>query len=29
MRIGVYAGVFDPITAGHISVIERAARLFE
>jgi pantetheine-phosphate adenylyltransferase len=29
MRIGVYAGVFDPITAGHISVIERAARLFD
>lgn len=29
MRIGVYAGVFDPITAGHVSVIERAARLFD
>jgi pantetheine-phosphate adenylyltransferase len=29
MRIGIYAGVFDPITAGHISVIERAARLFD
>jgi len=29
MRIGVYAGAFDPITAGHISVIERAARLFD
>jgi pantetheine-phosphate adenylyltransferase len=29
MRIGVYAGVFDPITAGHISVIERASRLFD
>ena len=29
MRIGVYAGVFDPITAGHLSVIERAARLFD
>jgi pantetheine-phosphate adenylyltransferase len=29
MRIGVYAGVFDPVTAGHISVIERASRLFD
>ena len=29
MRIGVYAGVFDPVTAGHISVIERAARLLD
>lgn len=29
MRIGVYAGAFDPITAGHISVIERAAQLFD
>ena len=29
MRIAVYAGVFDPITAGHLSVIERAARLFD
>jgi len=25
----VYAGSFDPITAGHLSVIERAARLFD
>jgi pantetheine-phosphate adenylyltransferase len=29
MRIGVYAGAFDPITAGHISVIERATHLFD
>jgi pantetheine-phosphate adenylyltransferase len=29
MRIGVYAGAFDPITAGHISVIRRAAHLFD
>jgi pantetheine-phosphate adenylyltransferase len=29
MRIGVYAGAFDPVTAGHLSVIERAARLFD
>ena len=29
MRIGVYAGTFDPITWGHVSVIERAAQLFD
>jgi pantetheine-phosphate adenylyltransferase len=29
MRLGIYAGAFDPITAGHISVIERAARLLD
>lgn len=29
MRLGVYAGTFDPITRGHLSVIERAARLFD
>jgi pantetheine-phosphate adenylyltransferase len=29
MTIAVYAGSFDPITAGHLSVIARAARLFE
>jgi pantetheine-phosphate adenylyltransferase len=29
MRIAVYAGTFDPITHGHLSVIERAAPLFE
>ncbi len=29
MRIAVYAGTFDPITSGHLSVIERAARLFD
>lgn len=29
MRIGVYPGSFDPPTAGHLSVIERAARLFD
>ena len=29
MRIAVYAGTFDPITNGHLSVIERAARLFD
>jgi len=29
MRLAVYAGTFDPVTAGHLSVIERAARLFD
>jgi pantetheine-phosphate adenylyltransferase len=29
VRVGVYAGTFDPITYGHVSVIERAAQLFD
>jgi len=29
MRIAIYAGTFDPITYGHLSVIERGARLFD
>lgn len=29
MRIGVYAGTFDPITTGHLSVVARAAELFD
>lgn len=29
MRAAVYAGNFDPVTAGHLSVIERAAGLFD
>src|SRR5262245_24971239 len=29
MRIAVYPGSFDPITNGHLDVIERAARLFD
>lgn len=28
-RIAVFAGTFDPITLGHISVIERALALFD
>jgi pantetheine-phosphate adenylyltransferase len=28
-RLAVYAGTFDPITRGHLSVIERGARLFD
>lgn len=29
MRVAVYAGTFDPITRGHLSVIDRGARLFD
>ena len=29
MRVALYAGTFNPITRGHMSVIERAARLFD
>lgn len=28
-RIAVYPGSFDPITLGHVDVVERAARLFD
>ena len=29
MKTGVYPGSFDPPTAGHLSVIDRAAKLFD
>jgi len=29
MRVAVYAGTFDPVTRGHLSVIERGAQLFD
>lgn len=29
MKIGVYPGSFDPITFGHLDIIERSARLFD
>ena len=28
-RIAVYTGSFDPITLGHLDVIERASRIFD
>lgn len=29
MKIAVYAGTFDPITLGHIDILDRACRLFD
>ncbi|MBR9700189.1 pantetheine-phosphate adenylyltransferase [Candidatus Woesearchaeota archaeon] len=29
MKIGIYPGSFDPITMGHIDVIERALKMFD
>ena len=29
MRIGLYPGTFDPITLGHLDIIERATRLVD
>lgn len=29
MKIAVYAGSFDPVTAGHLSVVRHAAALFD
>ena len=29
MRIGLYPGTFDPITLGHVDIIQRAARLVD
>ena len=29
MRIAIYPGTFDPITNGHLDIIERATRLFD
>jgi pantetheine-phosphate adenylyltransferase len=29
LRIAVYPGTFDPITNGHLDIVERAARLFD
>jgi pantetheine-phosphate adenylyltransferase len=29
MRTGIYAGTFDPMTLGHMDLIERAAKVFD
>lgn len=29
MKIAVYPGSFDPVTLGHLNIIERASRLFD
>lgn len=29
MKIAVYPGSFDPVTSGHLDIIERAAKLFD
>ncbi|MBQ2038782.1 MAG: adenylyltransferase/cytidyltransferase family protein, partial [Thermoguttaceae bacterium] len=29
VKLAVYPGSFDPITLGHLNVIERASRLFD
>jgi pantetheine-phosphate adenylyltransferase len=29
MRTAIYAGTFDPLTRGHMDLIERAARIFD
>ncbi|MFA4844862.1 MAG: pantetheine-phosphate adenylyltransferase [Candidatus Margulisiibacteriota bacterium] len=29
MKVAVYPGSFDPITSGHLDIIERAAKLFD
>ncbi|SFA76459.1 Phosphopantetheine adenylyltransferase [Poseidonocella pacifica] len=29
MRVGLYPGTFDPVTLGHMDIIERAARLVD
>ena len=29
MKIAVYPGSFDPVTMGHMNIIERASKLFD
>ena len=29
MKIAIYPGSFDPITSGHLNIIQRAAKIFD
>ena len=29
MRVAIYPGSFDPITSGHINIIERSSEIFD
>ena len=29
MKIAIYPGSFDPVTTGHLNIIERASHIFE
>ncbi len=29
MRIAIYPGTFDPVTYGHLDIVNRAAKLFD
>ena len=29
MKIAVYPGSFDPVTNGHVDIVERAAKIFD
>lgn len=29
MKIGIYAGTFDPVTKGHLSILQKAAKVFD
>ena len=29
MKIAIYPGTFDPVTNGHIDILERALKLFD
>lgn len=29
MKVAIYPGSFDPITSGHVNIIERAAKIFD
>ena len=29
MKIAIYPGSFDPITSGHLNIIQRASKIFD